>query len=134
MKNSLIMVIVLVLALSFGFSLVITPKSNQPLFTLNVKTTIFDWAISISSDDYVESKYFTVNKPANYLFYAEGNAPKGQITISILNSSGRVVREIKGSHLEKEQLIYLSPGKYRVIVKTKNSKHNNFRIYINKAK
>lgn len=134
MKNSIIVAIMLVLALSFGLSLVSNPKSNQSLLALNVKTTLFDWAISINSDDYVESKYFTVDKPANYLFYAKGNAPKGQITISILNSSGQVVREIKGSHLNKEQPLFLSPGNYRVIVKTKNCKHNNFRIYVYKAK
>ncbi len=132
MKNNLIVVILLVLALIFGSSLVIT--TNKPQWTLKFKTKIFDWAIFISSDNFIESKYFAVEKPGNYLIHAEGSAPKGQITISILNSSGKVLQEIKGSHLKKEHRLYLSPGKYQIIVRTKNSKHNNYRIYINKAK
>ncbi|MDD4264185.1 MAG: hypothetical protein WCS44_04770 [Bacillota bacterium] len=132
--NKLI-VILLFVALLFGASTFSIHNSKQihpsTSVTVSVSPKIFEWSITISNDHYQNASYFQIQKPGYYVLIADGTAPKGQITIQIESSSGRMLKEIKASHLKKQNKIYLQPGKYRLTVITKNAKHSNYHIYIN---
>lgn len=135
MNTKLAVVLLLFLTLIFGSSS-ITIKSTNPVdtkttVTMTFEGAILDWSLVIASDNYTSEKYFYIDQPGYYLIFADGTAPKGQVTISIINSSGKEIKSIKASQLKKEQKIYLQPGRYKVVVKTKNSKHTNYRVWLN---
>lgn len=137
MDNKFVLLLLLI-ALIFGTSTITiqhtTPISPRGSVTVSLSAPVFDWSIKISDDNYQKTKLLEVKQPGNYFLIADGDAPKGQITIRIEAASGKLIKEIKAAHLKKQQTIYLKPGQYKVIVKSKNAKHSSYRIYISNTK
>ncbi|HHY19927.1 MAG TPA: hypothetical protein GX522_08520 [Firmicutes bacterium] len=137
MEGNIFVVLALIFAILFGstFITIQTTKQIAPNATLTIgmQAKILDWSLIYDSDNFADSRYVTISEPGYYILSTEGNAPKGQITITIYNSSGKTIKSIHGPHLKKEQKIKLSPGKYKIVVTAKNAKHNNCRIYINRT-
>ena len=137
LQGNIAVVLVLLLALLFGSSFV-TVTSKTTVIPKNevhvtVRANLLDWSITFASNDYTTAKNIVIDKPGYYLLFAEGKAPKGQVTITIYNMSNQIIKEIHGPHLKKSNEIKLGAGQYKIVVKSKNSKHTNYRVYL-KAK
>lgn len=129
-------IIWLLIAALLGFSsFTVTSHKVTPSHsvTVSVSPKILEWSITFNTNNYQSQKYFDVQKPGYYVLQADGNAPKGQITIQIQAPSGIILKEVKASHLKGHNRVYLEPGRYRINIISKNAKHSNYRVYINSA-